>query len=323
VQLTGVDTAFLCLDREVTPMHLGALAVFRPARHDDPVGVVAVLAERAQRLPLLHRRVQPARFLLAAATWADDPEFRARDHIRLHHLDGSGCLDEAGALAAELMVRPLPRHRPLWEFHVISGLRAGRVAVLFKMHHALGDGLSVREIGMRMLDEVSLRRGGASSSRGNLHSAHPPAEPGALSWLWRVPNEVREVAGSVLERLDEATGIAHSVLRSVRLPAPGSPLVVSSSGRRALAMAALELKRIRRIRAHYGGTVNDVLLAVVAGGLREWLLARGDPVEGLVLRALLPVSQRARSGERIGGNGLSGYVCALPVGEGVPPGGRS
>jgi hypothetical protein len=78
VRLTGLDTAFLCLDREVTPMHLGALAVFRPARHDDPVGVVAVLAERAQRLSMLHRRVQPARLLPAAATWVVDPEFRIR-----------------------------------------------------------------------------------------------------------------------------------------------------------------------------------------------------------------------------------------------------
>ncbi|MGH3674107.1 MAG: WS/DGAT domain-containing protein, partial [Pseudonocardiaceae bacterium] len=88
--------------------------------------------------------------------------------------------------------------------------------------------------------------------------------------------------------------------------------------RRALATAVLDLTQIRRIRAHYGGTVNDVLLAVVAGGLREWLLARGDPVKGLTLRALIPVSRRARSGERIGGNRLSGYLCELPVGEGDP-----
>ncbi|MGH3673595.1 MAG: wax ester/triacylglycerol synthase domain-containing protein, partial [Pseudonocardiaceae bacterium] len=272
MRLTGLDTAFLCLDRDVTPMHLGALAVFRPAHHDGPVRMVAVLAERAQRLPLLHRRVQPARFLPAAATWADDPEFRAQDHIRLHRLSGQGCLDEAGALAAELMRRPLPPHRPLWEFHVISGLSAGRIAVLFKMHHALGDGLSVREIGMRMLDEVSLHHGGAGSSRVNLRSAPRPAEPSTLSWLWRVPGDACEAVGSVVERLTEATGIAHSVLRSVRLPALGSPLVISSSCRRALATAVLDLTQIRRIRAHYGGTVNDVLLAVVAGGLREWLL---------------------------------------------------
>lgn len=261
MRLTGLDTAFLCLDRDVTPMHLGALAVFGPVPRDDPVRVVTLLAERAQRLPLLHQRVQPARFLLAAATWADDPDFCAQDHIRLHHLSGQGRLDEAGALAAELMIRPLPRHRPLWEFHAISGLGAERIAVLFKIHHALGDGLSVREIGMRVLDEVSLRGSGASSNRVNLHSAHPPAEPSVLSWLWRAPGDVREAADSVVERLNEATGIAHSVLRAVRLPAPGSPLVISSSGRRALAMAALDLMQIRRIRAHYGGTVNDVLLA--------------------------------------------------------------
>lgn len=162
-RLSGLDTAFLCLGRDVSPMHLGALAIFRPIRPGDPERVAALLTDRAQLLPELRQRVQPAWFPL------------------------------------------------------------------------------------------------------------------------------------------EATSIAASVLRRVRLPAPGSPLVISSSGQRALATVRLDLRPVRRIRERYGGTVNDFLLSVVAGALRERLVARGDSVEGLSRRAFIPVSRRARSGDRTGG----------------------
>jgi WS/DGAT/MGAT family acyltransferase len=220
-------------------------------------------------------------------------------------------------LAAELMIRPLRRSRPLWEFHVILGLGGGRFAVLFKMHHAFGDGLNALEIGLRVVDEFRLRGGGVSSG-GASDGSPPSTEPSVFSWLWRVPGDMRDAVESAVGQISEATRIAASVLRCVRLPAPGSPLVISSSGRRELATAWLDLRQVRRIRAHYGGTVNDVLLSVVTGALREWLVARGDPVEGLVLRAFIPVSQRARSSHRIGRNRLSGYLCELPVGEPDP-----
>jgi WS/DGAT/MGAT family acyltransferase len=254
---------------------------------------------------------------LVAATWVDHVGFCAKDHIQLHHLDGQGSRDEAAALAAELMIRPLKRSRPLWEFHVISGLDGGRFAVLFKMHHAFGDGLNALEIGLRVADEFTLRGGGTRSSAVD-HGSSPSMESTGLSRLWRVSGDVREAVESIVGQLSEATKIAASVLRYVRLPTPGSPLVITSSGRRALATARLDLRQVRRIRAYFGGTVNDVLLSVVTGALREWLVGRGAPVEGLILRAFIPVSQRARSGHRLGGNRLSGYLCDLPVGEPHP-----
>ncbi len=316
-RLSGLDTAFLCLDREVSPMHLGGLAIFRPVRPGNPERVVCLLTDRTQRVPQLRQRVQPSWFPLAAATWADDPGFRAEDHIHLHHLDRHGGCDEAAALAAELLVRPLPRTRPLWEFHVISGVGEGRFAVLFKMHHAVGDGLSALDIGFRVLDESKSRDGGAS--RVVVDNSSPRSTPPSmLSRLWQVPGGTRDAVEGAAGQLTEATGIATSMLRRVRLPAPGSPLVTWSSGRRALATARLDLRQMRRIRSHFGGTVNDVLLSVVTGALRGWLVARGDPVEGLVLRAFIPVSRRARPGDRVGGNRLSGYLCGLPVGEPDP-----
>ncbi|HEX2264189.1 MAG TPA: wax ester/triacylglycerol synthase family O-acyltransferase [Pseudonocardiaceae bacterium] len=310
--LSGLDTALLCLDCDITPMNLGGLAIFRPARPPDPGRITCLLARRAQRQPALRQRVQPALSALGAATWTEDAGFRAADHIHLHHVDGSGRVDKVVALAADLMVRPLPRTRPLWEFHVISGVGGGRFAILVKMHHALGDGLSALDIGLRVLDESRPRNGGAPA----LPASTPPSSTPSsmLSRLWRLRGAVEDA----VEQVAEATGIAASVLRRVRLPPPGSPLVISSSGQRVLATARLELGQIRRIRAHFGGTVNDVLLSVLAGALREWLIGRGDLVKGSVLRAFIPVSRRARSSDRIGRNQLSGYLCELPVSEPDP-----
>jgi WS/DGAT/MGAT family acyltransferase len=201
---------------------------------------------------------------------------------------------------------------------VISGLDGGRFGLLFKMHHAFGDGLNALEIGLRVVDEIKLRGDGARNSGTADHRPPLSTQRSVQSRLWQVPGDLRDAVGNVAVQMGQATKIATSVLRCVRLPSPASPLVTMSSGRRTLAMARLDLHQVRRIRAHYGGTVNDVLLAVVTGGLREWLVARGDPVEELILRAFIPVSQRARSSHRDGGNRLSGYLCELPVGEPNP-----
>ncbi|HVE96055.1 MAG TPA: wax ester/triacylglycerol synthase family O-acyltransferase [Pseudonocardiaceae bacterium] len=314
--LSGLDTAFLCLDRDVTPMNLGGLAIFRSAQPPDPGRIACLLADRAQRQPLLRQRVQPARSVLVAATWAEDPGFRAADHIYLHHLDGPGSLDKVAALAAELMARALPRTRPLWEFHVISGVSGGRFAVLVTMHHAFADGLAALSLGLRVLDDFRPRNGGAATPPSSTRPLS--TQPSMLSRLWHMPGDLRGAVEGTAEEMTKAAGIAASVLRRVRLPPPGSPLVISSSGRRVLATARLDLRQIRRIQARFGGTVNDVLLSVVAGALRGWLVGRGDLMEGSVLRAFVPVSRRSRSSDRIGGNQLSGYLCDLPVGEPDP-----
>ena len=320
-RLSGLDTALLSVERDITPMNLGGLATFRPAQPPDPERIACLLVDRAQRQPLLRQRVQPALSALAAATWAEDPGFRAADHVHLHHLDGPGSADMLVGLAAELMVRPLPRTRPLWEFHVISGVGGGRFAVLITMHHAFGDGLSALDVGLRVLDECRPRNGSAPTPPASTPpSSTPPSstQPSMLSRLWRVPGDLRGAVEGAVEQMTEVTGMAASVLRRVRLPPPGSPLAISSSGQRVVATARLDLRQVGRIRAHFGGTVNDVLLSVVAGALREWLIGRGALVEGSTLRAFVPVSQRARSSDRIGRNHVSGYLCELPVSEPDP-----
>jgi diacylglycerol O-acyltransferase / wax synthase len=331
-RLSGLDTAFLCLERDVTPMHLGALAIFRP---DQPVRserVVSLLADRARRLPQLRRRVRSGWFPPGVASWADDPGFRAEDHVYLHQLAGNR--NDSGAdghlsaaeLVAELMARPLRRDRPLWEFHVMVGMAGDRFAVLVKLHHALGDGLAALEIGVGLLEVAGPGvpiAGRDAPGSGQLPARTCSARVVAMtcSVLLRPLRLVRgapRAARDTVGQAAEVVAMAASLLRSARLPSAGSPLVTLSSGRRGLGLARLDLAQVRRIRAHFGGTVNDVLLAVVAGALREWLVARGHPVDGLRLRALIPVSRRTRAGSRAGANEMSGYLCELPVAEPDP-----
>ncbi|MGH3930297.1 MAG: wax ester/triacylglycerol synthase domain-containing protein, partial [Pseudonocardiaceae bacterium] len=234
--------------------------------------------------------------------------------------DGPDGYGQAAELAAELMARPLQRNRPLWEFHVMSGIGAGRFALLGKLHHAFVDGMAALEIGIGLLDELgSLVPRGAgtvrSRSAAHLVSTAPSRARRILSAPCRLVSGVRCAAGGAVGHAAELVGITASVLGSARLPSPGSPLVITSSGHRGLGLARLDLQQVRRIRAHFGGTANDVLLAVVAGALRDWLGTLGHPVEGLCMRALIPVSYRARSGGRVGGNQISAYLCELPVGE--------
>lgn len=329
LRLSGLDTAFLCLERAVTPMQLGALVVFQPSRPVLAEQIAALLVDRVRRLPRLGRRVQRAWYPPGSATWADDPGFRPEDHIHAYHLDSPDSYAQAAELTSELMARPLPRHRPLWELHVMSGLASGgsgadqdRFAVLVKLHHAFGDGMAAVQIGVGLLDEWGPQDPAPGASTG----AHPAAHPSSTASCWsavgrilsapcRVARGVRRAAGDAVGQASELMGMTASVLGGARLPSPGSPLVITSSGRRELGLARLDLQHVRRIRAHFGGTVNDVLLAVVAGALRDWLGARGHPVDGLRLRALIPVSCRARSGGRVEGNQMSGYLCELPVGE--------
>lgn len=306
-RLNGLDTAFLSLERDATPMQLGALAMFRPSRPTSVAQVAGLLAERACGVPRLRHIVRRSWFPPGSAIWIEDPRFRPEDHIHVHHLDGGGAT-AAAELTSQLMARPLPRDRPLWELHVMSGFDADRFGVLVAFHHAFADGLGGLEIGIALLDDVA----GASPRRARTRSDgdRPVPEPTRR----RLADGARQFAAGAGESL----GIAASVLRSARLPAPGSPLMISSSGRRGLALAGMDLAQVRRIRMRHGGTANDVMLAVVAGALRQWIEGRGQAVDGLTLRALIPVSSRARSGSRVPGNQMSGYLCDLPVGEPDP-----
>ncbi|SFQ43531.1 wax ester/triacylglycerol synthase domain-containing protein [Amycolatopsis rubida] len=289
--LSSLDVAFLCLSRETAPMQMGAALVFAPERPVDPDRLTALLARRAANIPPLRRKIRAGLFPPGSATWVDDPDFRAVKHLRHHRLTTLYDPDPLPEFAARWIAEPLDPHRPLWELTVVTGFPDGSFAVLLKLHHALTDGAGAYAVTAGLLDGLPIPE---------------PAPP--------IPQPRSPM--SVVRDTVETAGIASSVVRAARPPC--LPLAAPATAERRLGFARLASADLRRIRRTHGGTTNDVVLAVLSGALREWLVNRGIRATGRSLRALIPVSVRGRTAEQAGGNKLSGYLCDLPVGMDDP-----
>jgi diacylglycerol O-acyltransferase len=323
-RLNPLDASFLYLEEASTPMHVGGLLVL-----DAPPGGLDALAElieaRLALVPRYRQRVVEVPGHLADPVWVDDEDFDLARHLRHSRLPKPGTEAQLLDLVSRLASRPLDRRRPLWEAYLIEGLTGGRVAVMTKTHPALVDGLSAIDIGQVLLDVDP-----EATAPGRVEW-HPARTPGGTELVLQALDEYLRRPSSVLGARHAAAtdlrsaavrvgGVAGGLLRAVRstvLPAPRSPLNGPVGRQRRVAVARAGLDDIKRIRSVHGGTVNDVLLAVVTGALREFLLSRGEPVvAGTTVRALVPVSlqdDEAGSGSRV-----TSHLVDLPVGEPNP-----
>ncbi|MBT2407790.1 MULTISPECIES: wax ester/triacylglycerol synthase family O-acyltransferase [unclassified Streptomyces] len=307
--LSPLDLAFWRIESAAHPMHLGALAVFEAASPDAAARAAELLAARCAALPGLRRRIHDVLFPFGAAVWSPDADFDPARHV---FLTGAGAADPAAAdphaAAGPLMARPLDRARPPWEAHVLAGPGPDSFAVLFKFHHALADGLGALALAAGLFDD-----------------ALPPREPARRlpeqgdspgSALRRLPG----VLASRVQDLGQALEIGAAVARAgLPLGVPAALAAGPAAGTRSVTGLALDLDEVNLIRKAVGGTVNDVLIALVAGALRRWLAGRGDPEPlGAGPRALIPVSRRRPGAAPGAGNRLSGYLLRLPLAESDP-----
>jgi diacylglycerol O-acyltransferase len=300
--LAPLDLAFWNIESAEHPMHLGALGVF--SAHTPTAGAHAadLLAARAAAVPGLRMRIrdvwQPLAF--GGATREAAPDFDPLDHVRLHAPTA-----DFHTVAGRLMERPLERGRPPWEAHVLPGEDGVSFAVLFKFHHALADGLRALTLAADVLDPMDLP---ARRPR--------PEEPkkGFLPDVRKLPGFIKGTVSDVGRALDIGASVALSGL-GVR---SSSALASEASGTRRTAGVVVDLDDVHRVRKTQGGTVNDVLIAIVAGALRRWLDERGDGSAGVAPRALIPVSKRRPRTAHPQGNRLSGYLMRLPVDDPDP-----
>ncbi|WP_328907256.1 wax ester/triacylglycerol synthase family O-acyltransferase [Streptomyces sp. NBC_00234] len=308
--LTPLDLAFWHLESDAHPMHLGALAVFSPAPGAGPADILDLLGARAAAIPRLRMRVRDVLLPVGGSAWSVHKEFDVHRHVVRVVLDDGDFMAEATRLAGELMEQPLERGLPPWQMYLLSGADDGPFAVLVKLHHALADGMRAVAIGAGIFDQIAAVAAGTGRGAVRRRVPVPPR-----SWM---PGP-RQVAGMALDRIGEvgrALGVGASVVRASRLDLHVSTaLTAGSSGTRRLATAELDADVVQGIRRAEGGTANDVLLAVVAGGLRRWMLARGEELPGADPRALVPVSRRRPRAGTTNGNRLSAYLLGLPVRE--------
>ncbi|WP_149823912.1 wax ester/triacylglycerol synthase family O-acyltransferase [Streptomyces tailanensis] len=307
--LAPLDLAFWNIESADHPMHLAALGVFTANSPTAGADAADLLAARAAAVPGLRMRIRDVWFpdvrlplAFGGATREPVVDFEPFDHVRLHAPTA-----DFHAVAGRLMERPLERGRPPWEAHVLPGQDGTSFAVLFKFHHALADGLRALTLAAAVMDPIDMP---APRPR--------PVEPsrGLIGEVRNLPSLVR----GTLSDLGRALDIGAAVARTTLGARSSAALTSEPSGTRRTVGVALDLDDVHRIRKTVGGTVNDVLIAVVAGALRRWLDERGDGSDGVAPRALIPVSKRRPRTAHPQGNRLSGYLMKLPVDDPDPLG---
>ena len=321
-RLSAVDASFLAQERANSHMHVGAVLLFEgpaPAYED-------FLNHTRSRLHLVPRYRHKLAFPpveTGRPIWIDDPSFNLSYHVRHTALPAPGSDEQLRALAARIHSQRLDRAKPLWETWLVQGLEGGRFALISKSHHALVDGIAGVDLMTVLFDATPVPQ--QAPYEGEPWSAAP--EPSALQLaargvkgLARLPFELAGNALSAathpaeaLERLKEGLEGVGEVAWAGLNPAPSTPLNVPIGPHRRLSFVRNDLGDFKTIKDALGGTVNDVVLTVVAGGLRRWLRSRGVRTEGLELRALVPVSVRGKDQHGDLGNRIVVMRGPLPV----------
>ncbi|MBF6211018.1 wax ester/triacylglycerol synthase family O-acyltransferase [Nocardia puris] len=332
-RLTPQDASFYRLESSSNPIHIGSLAIVRNG-DDEPAldydRLVDLVESRLSLVPRYRRKVREIPFALGRPVWVEDSRFDITYHIRRSALPKPGTDDQLHDLVARLASRPLDQSRPLWEMYLIEGLSGGRSAIFTKTHSALVDGSSALEIGHVILDNTASPRDFADDSW------IAPREPndvellvGALTHLAGQPREALEVARDVsadaFAMINAAGKAVESVISAVRtaaIGAPDSPLNIRTSRHRRFDVVRTDLEDYRTIRKRFDCSINDAILAVVTGALRNWLLSRGEALtESTTLRAVVPMSVYVdgQGSERLEPDSeVSSFLLDLPVGEPNP-----
>ncbi|MDN5918575.1 MAG: wax ester/triacylglycerol synthase family O-acyltransferase [Pseudonocardia sp.] len=339
-RLSALDASFLYLEESTTPMHVGGVAIFQsPKTGFDYDRLVELIEQRIALVPRYRQKVRGVPGNLARPVWVDDAEFDIAYHVRRSALPHPGSADQLTELVARLMSRPLDHTRPLWEMYLIENLEpsgpgeTGRIAVLTKTHQAMVDGISAIDIGQVILDVSADPR----DVPDELWMPRPEPSDGqlvldalgeAVTRPGEVVDNVRAAAGDAMATATKVVGAAGKIFTMARTAsrrAPGLPLNAEISTQRRFAVARTDLEDYRKVRSAYGCDVNDVVLAVISGALRNWLLSRGEPVVGSSsVRAMVPLSVRGEgdvpssaAGGSLG-NRVASFLVDLPVGEPSP-----
>jgi len=320
-RLSGLDTSFLHLERDGAHMHVASTTIFEgPApAHDE---FRDHIASRLHLVPRFRQKFRFVPFAQGRPVWVDDPHLNLEYHVRRTALPPPGSEEQLRNLAARIFSQQLDRSKPLWELWLAEGLEGDRFAIIGKTHHALVDGVSGVDITNVLFDAAPEPTG-------------PPSE--GPEWLARPEPSGHKLLGEAL--LERATSPrefvrgARAVLRGPRriatevwegltatgkmvgagLSAPRTPLNVEIGGHRRFAYVTTDLGEFKRIKNELGGTVNDVVLAVVTGALGRYMRARGFETNELVLRAMVPVSVRADEEHGALGNRVTAMMAPLPV----------
>ena len=327
-RLRARDLAFLATESPTTPMHNATVEVFDPgASGFDHDRLVALIDDRIAFVPRYRQRLQWVPGRLANPVWVDDEDFDLGYHVRRSALPRPGSMDQLRELVARIASRPLDRSRPLWECYFVEGLADGKVALLTKSHQILVDGRETVDIGQVLLDtspDQDLL--GHDEWRPEPSPAPLSVALGAVADSLRSPRTIAATTHANVEALARRAVSTSNRFSDVagalagRGPAHATPVHRKLSQQRRFLAVPTELADYRRIRQVHGGTVNDVILATIAGGLRAWLMTRAESMAGLrTVKAIVPMSVIDDELEPTSlGTQITGHIVHLPIHEPSP-----
>jgi WS/DGAT/MGAT family acyltransferase len=281
------------------------------------------IRQRLHLVPRYRQKLSSTVLDSGRPVWIDDPSFNLEYHIRHTALPTPGTWDQLCGLTARIFSQQLDRTKPLWEMWLIEGLEDDRFALISKTHHSLIDGIAGVDLATVLFDlspePPPMRHSG--------RAWQPHREPGTaelvlagLRGAVRAGLELAEGAFDALTHPDHALARAREAAEGIGEiiwaglnPAPETPLNVPIGPHRRFFGIACQLDDFKTVKNAFGGTVNDVVLAVVSGALRSFLIGRGRRTEGVELRALVPVSVRGEHEHGTGGNRIVVMRGPLPV----------
>jgi diacylglycerol O-acyltransferase / wax synthase len=321
-RLSGLDASFLHLEDDSAHMHVASAIVFE-GKAPAYVELLEHIERRLHLVPRFRQRLAFVPLGQGRPRWVDDPHLNLRYHLRHSGLPAPGSEQQLRDLAGRVFAQPLDRDKPLWELFLVDGLEGDRFALLSKTHHALVDGISGVDIVTVLFDTQP--------------EPAAPADPGT-PWLPRpLPTQAQLLGEALVERATvpaEAARSLRAVFRAPRRiareavntaaglgamawaglsPAPPSPYNRQIGPHRRFTWVRANLVDVKAIKNELGGTVNDVVLTVVAGALGRHLRRRGVATEGLELKAMVPVSVRSAGSVDELGNQVAAMMAPLPV----------
>ncbi|HST56423.1 MAG TPA: wax ester/triacylglycerol synthase family O-acyltransferase [Solirubrobacteraceae bacterium] len=324
-RLSALDATFLHLEDDSTAhMHVASVMVFE-GKAPTPQELVGHVLDRLHLVPRYRQRLAFVPFEQGRPVWTDDPHFNPLYHIRHTALPKPADETALKQLAGRIFSQRLDRSKPLWEIWLVQRMAGERFALIAKTHHALVDGISGVDITTVLFDTVP-------------EPALPPRPP--APWVAQpLPGPAKLLGEALLERStvpaemtrgmrallraprkalaqvwDGVASVGATTLAGINAPAPPSPLNVDIGPHRRYTWVDADLARFKAIKDALGGTLNDVVLTSVSLALGSHLRAQGHDTEGLVLKAMVPVSVRADAEQGMLGNRVAAMWAPLPVG---------
>jgi len=318
-RLSALDASFIYLDGPCTPMHISSLAIYEgPAPEREELK--RHLAGRLPLVPRFRQKLEIVPMNGHRPVWVSDPHFDLDTHLHHLALPAPGTESQLREVTGNILSQPLCRTRPLWEMWLIEGLERNRFAVLSKTHHALWDGISGVDLHSVLLD--------VDAEPGPLPDISPevPEQPptraqlvteairdqisdgvGLMRSTFRALRKPRDTARALIDLAAGSASLAASIIR----PAPPSSLNNQLGSGRRYALGRASLNDVKLLKERFGATVNDAVLASVAGALRRWHIHRGMVPRDM--KVMVPVSVRDARDRGTFGNRVVMLVVTLPV----------